>query len=127
MIPERDISVKPKITFRCLNKDCELYDHLYDLSDVRIVGEEQPEELKDIALSALHFGDCTKCHSIGDLTIEHGGRTYRSSEELGASLHGMAKEYKLLQRIVEGGIGTQEDNERFQELKELLIDARCNH
>jgi hypothetical protein len=94
---------------------------------VRIIGEEHSEELQDIALSALHFGHCSKCYSTGDLNIEHGKRIYRSTEELGASLIGMAKEYKLLQRIVEGGIGTTEDKERFQELKELLTDARCNH
>jgi len=119
--------VKPKITFKCRNEDCEEYDKLYDISEVRILGEEQSEKLKDIALSAIYFGHCRKCIRSGELYIEHGGRVYRSVEELGASLFGMAKEYKLLKRIVEGGIGTTEDNARFQELTELLTDARCNH
>ena len=118
--------MKPKITFKCRNENCKEYDKLYDISEVRIFGEEQPKKLKDIALSA-YFGHCNKCISNGDLHIEHGERIFRSFDELGAYLVGLAKEYKLLKRIVEGGIGTTEDNERFQELTELLTDARCNH
>jgi hypothetical protein len=127
LISGGNVSVKPKITFKCENEDCEEYDKLYDISEVRIGGREESGPLKDIALSAVYFRHCRKCIGTGELHIEHGGRVYWSVEALGASLIDMAKEYKLLKRIVEGGIGTADDNARFQELTELLTDARCNH
>ena len=117
--------MKPKIIFKCRNENCDEYDKVYDISDARIVGKGQTEELKDVALSA-YFGHCNKCIRDGDLHVEHGERVFRSPEELVAYLHGLANEYKLLKRIVDGGIGTDEDDERFQELTELLTDARCS-
>ncbi len=117
--------MKSKITFKCRNEDCEEYDKLYDISDVIIFGDNQPKKLKAIA-SAAYFGHCNKCIGNGNPHIEHGERLFRSFEELGAYLHGLANEYKLLKRIVDGGIGTDEDDERFQELTELLTDVKCN-
>jgi len=117
--------VKPKVTFKCRSKDCEEYNIVYNISDVRVLGKNQSKKLEDIARSAA-YKHCNKCYRNGNLHIKHGERLFRSFDELEAYLHGLSTEYKLLKRIVDGGIGTDEDGERFQELTDLLTNERCN-
>jgi hypothetical protein len=41
--------MKSKISFKCLNEDCEEYNIVYDISDVRVLGKNQSKKLEDIA------------------------------------------------------------------------------
>jgi hypothetical protein len=115
--------MKPKITFKCTNKDCEQHAKVIGLhysSFYESIKEERDEDY----WTARHK-HCRTCYKTGEVKIEYGGRNFSELEAFEEYITGITKEAKLLKKLVDRGVAESEEKKQFVESMELLQDAKC--
>lgn len=95
----------------CMNADCELCD------------EEIEVHLEE---SRWLSPFCQSCHSKGRIIVRHRGQEFPCPEAFDEHAIGLVKEYRLLKRIIDGGIGTPEDQERYNSARQFLPGVTCS-
>jgi hypothetical protein len=68
---------------------------------------------------------CDNCHKEAHIITLHRGHEFNSPEEFDAFANGVLKEYRLLKRIIDGGIGTDEDRRKYEEARQFLEGITC--
>lgn len=56
---------------------------------------------------------CESCHTKGQIKVRHRGREFPSPEAFDEHAIGLIKEFRLLKRIIDAGIGTEEDKKNI--------------
>ncbi|MBU1157704.1 MAG: hypothetical protein KJ921_17775 [Proteobacteria bacterium] len=113
----------PKITFKCLNEKCE--QHAKELE-----GHYSPfftgvkEERGEDHLTA-RIKRCRSCYMTGEVKIKHGSRTFSDIEAFEEYVVGVAKEARLLKKLIVRGVAEAEEKEQFDESMKLLQNVVC--
>jgi len=69
---------------------------------------------------------CKNCHKIGRIVVYHQGRRFSSKEEFETYAAGLNKEYNLLKRLLDGGIGTEDDKKKVKDIESFLKGVNCS-
>ena len=101
--------MKPVIMFKCTNDSCPAYGRDIRLRDSFFLGS----------------GHCRKCFRKGEVSIQHGGRTFSDPDAFGEYLVGLAKEVQLLKKLVDRGVAEKAEKEQFAEKVQLLSEVKC--
>jgi hypothetical protein len=102
--------MKPEISFKCANYDCELYEKEVSVKD------QESYFIRDY---------CSKCYKKGNLRVSHKGVESDSINDFYAVILQMAKEYHLLKKLIDKNLAEKEDEERFKEVYEIIKDLEC--
>lgn len=68
---------------------------------------------------------CRKCFKTGNVQIQHGKRNFSELETFEEYIVGLAKEAKLLKKLVDRGVAEKDEKKQFDKLMQLLSDAEC--
>lgn len=115
--------MKPKITFECKNEKCEQHAKELELHYSSFFGSMKEERDEDYWTARLKH--CRTCYQTGEVKIEHGKRTFSDIEAFEEYVLGIAKEAKLLKKLVDRGVAEPDEKKQFEESMELLQDAKC--
>ena len=115
--------MKPRITFKCTNEQCEQHAMELELHYSSFFGSMKEERGEDYWTARLKH--CRSCYRTGEVKIEHGNRTFSDIEAFEEYVLGVAKEAKLLKKLVDRGVAEPDEKEQFDESMKLLQDAKC--
>ena len=115
--------MKPRITFQCINEDCAKHAKEIVLHYSSFFGSVKEERGEDYWPARLKH--CRSCYRPGQVTIQRGSRTFSDIEAFEEHVLGVAKEAKLLKKLVDRGVAEPEEKKQFGEAMELLQDAKC--
>lgn len=113
----------PRITFKCTNEECEQHAKELELHYSSLFGSMKEERGEDYWTARLKH--CRSCNRTGEVKFEHGNRTFLDIEAFEEYVLGVAKEAKLLKKLVDRGVAEREEKEQFDEAMKLLQDAKC--
>ncbi len=116
--------MKPKQIFSCQNKDCVDYGREHQLHYTSFFGSTKEGHSDDYWMAQLKH--CRTCYRTGRVKIEHGSRVFSDLDAFEEYILGIAKEAKLLKKLV--GRGVADDEEKQQQLDEalkLVANANC--
>src|SRR5271157_1136209 len=65
------------------------------------------------------------CYRDGKLEIEHAGKCFSHLDALGEHLGGLAREAKLLRKLVNNNLADEQEKQRYQEALAGIQDAPC--
>jgi ssDNA-binding Zn-finger/Zn-ribbon topoisomerase 1 len=116
--------MKPIITFTCTNEACSANGKEISLTQYSFF-ESLSEESKDEEYWLARIKYCPKCYRTGEVKIQHGQRVFSNLDAFEEYLAGLAKEAKLLKRLVDSGIANDEEQNQFKKNMDLLSDAKC--
>jgi hypothetical protein len=105
------------ITFKCINSDCAQCGAEIQIQRYWAIGSANADSIDDDWIRKQH---CPSCHSVGELIIEHGDRTFSCLDAFGQYLAGLAKELKLLKKLGARGVADDEEKRRLDEVVRLL-------
>lgn len=115
--------MKPRITFKCSIEGCEQYAKDIELHYSSFFGNMKEERGEDYWMARLKH--CRSCYKTGEVKIEHGNRTFSDIEAFEEYVLGVAKEAELLKKLVDRGVAEPDEKQQFDELMQLLQDAKC--
>jgi hypothetical protein len=102
--------MKPKLTLKCSNKQCERFDQ-------RMVLDEDPRD------SSYYW--CQSCHTQCSIEIEHGEEKFGNMESFGSYLSGLVQEYIGLKKLIERRVAEEDEQARHDEIRAFLVDVKC--
>lgn len=115
--------MRPTITFQCDNERCSEHGKTVSIEHYSWLGFNSDNEKAQADLAKFPY--CPKCHSKGSLSIEHGSRFFSNLDAFEEYLVGLTEQAKLLKRLVDSKIATDEENERYSEVLELIAEVKC--
>jgi hypothetical protein len=115
--------MKPTITFECTNEDCDECGKEIRLQYYSFFGSLQDACQEDYWTAKLKH--CRKCYRVGKVVIQHCERTFSELDAFDEYIVGLAKEAKLLKKLVDRGVAEEDEKRQFDETMNLLIEAKC--
>ena len=115
--------MKPRITFKCSNEQCEQHGKEMELHYSSIFGSMKEERGDDYWTARLKH--CRSCYKTGEVKIEHGNQSFSSTEAFEEYVIGVAKEARLLKKLVNRGVAEPMEREQLDESMKLLRDTKC--
>ena len=116
--------MKPKITFECKNERCERQAKELEFHYSSFFGIMKEECGEDYWTARLKH--CRTFYKTGVvMKIGQGSRTFLDIEAFEEYVLGIAKEAKLLKKLVDRGATEPDEKEQFEESMELLQDSKC--
>jgi len=102
--------MKPEVYFKCENYQCEQYN----------------KETRVVKVDTYFIEEyCDKCHRKGSLRFFHKGIETNSAESFYKIVTQMAKEYRLLKKLIDKRVAEKGDKKRCDELYEQLSGLQC--
>ena len=115
--------MKPTITFKCTNEGCDEFGKEMQLQYYSFFGSLQDDSREDYWTAKLKH--CRKCYKVGKLVIQHGERIFSELDAFEEYIIGLAKEVKLLKKLVDRGVAEEDEKHQFDEAVNLLTEAKC--
>jgi len=115
--------MKPRSTFKCTNEACPQFDREVELhysSFFASIKKERDEDYWTVRLK-----HCRSCYKTGDVRIQHGSRTFSDPEAFEEYIVGVAKEAKVLRKLVDRGVAEPDEKSQYEEALRLIQDAKC--
>ena len=106
------VAMKPHITFECTNDSCPEYGELKEIQNYSLLGSITDEASAEYSMA--RFAHCPKCYRDGKLEIEHAGKSFSHIDALGEHLGGLAREAKLLRKLVANNLADEEEQQRYK-------------
>ena len=110
--------MEPKITFQCTNEECEQHAKEFEIHYSSFFGCTKEEHSEDYWTARLKH--CRSCYRTGEVKIEHGSRTFSDLGTFEEYVVGVAKEAKLLKKIVDRDVAEPEERKQLDESMKLL-------
>lgn len=115
--------MKPTITFECINEGCDDFGKEKQLQYYSFFGSLQDDSREDYWTAKLKH--CRKCYKVGKVVIQHGQRTFSELDAFEEYIIGLAKEVKLLKKLVDRCVAEEDEKHQFDEAMNLLTEAKC--
>lgn len=115
--------MKPTITFECKNEGCDEFGKEMRLQHFSFFGSLQDDSREDYWTAKLKH--CRKCYKVGKVEIQHGERTFSELDAFEEYIMGLAKEVKLLKKLVDRGVAEEDEKHQFDEAVNMLDEAKC--
>ena len=115
--------MKPTITFECKNEGCDEFGKEMRLQHFSFFGSLQDDSREDYWTAKLKH--CRKCYKVGKVEIQHGERTFSELDAFDEYIMGLAKEVKLLKKLVDRGVAEKDEKHQFDEAVNMLDEAKC--
>jgi len=119
----KDSQMKPTITFECTNEDCEKFGKEIQLQCYSFFGSLQDDYREDYWTAKLKH--CRKCYRVGKVEIKYAERTFSELDAFEEYIVGLAKEARLLKKLVERGVAEDDEKRQFDESMKLLHGTKC--
>ncbi len=115
--------MKPKITYTCTNENCAKHAKEIELHYSSFFGSLKEKYGEDYWTAKLKH--CSSCYKTGKVEIERGTRKFSEIEAFEEYVLGVAKEAKLLMKLVERDVAEPEERKQFDGAMDILHDAKC--
>lgn len=118
-----DGHMKPTITFECTNEDCDEFGKEIRLQYYSFFGSLQDASREGYWTAKLKH--CRKCYRVGKVEIRHAEKTFSELDAFEEYIVGLAKEAKLLKKLVDRGVAEEDEKRQLDESMKLLLEAKC--
>ncbi len=119
----KSTKMKPRVTFKCTNEACVQFNREVELHYSSFFASIKEEHNEDYLTARLKH--CRSCYKTGDVRIQHGRRTFSDLEAFEEFIVGVAKEAKVLRKLVERGIAEPDEKGQYEESLRLIQDTKC--
>lgn len=115
--------MKPTITFECTNEDCEEFGKEIQLNYYSFFGNPQDGTREDYWTARLKH--CRKCFGTGKFEIRHAEKTFFELDAFEEYIVGLAKEARLLKKLVDRGVAEEDEKHQCDERMKRLLEIKC--